>query len=103
MFEPIFYPAQAFGNELEFRVIEQAFLQARDEPEFDQPADLAKLAQETEVEYEVVLFAGPKVIEQFVNDEQHAVVGIFFVELSHHGGQIVLVAVHLIVCREGEG
>ena len=73
-----------------------------DEAEADQLADLADLPQEAQVEDQVVLLAGPQVVEQFVHDQEQPVVGVLLVELRHHVGQVVLVAVHLIVGGEGE-
>ena len=74
-----------------------------DEAEADQLADLADLPQEAEVEDEVVLLARSQVIEQLVHDEKQAVIGVLLAELRHHGGQVVLVAVHLVVGWEAEG
>ena len=103
LLEAVLHPAQALGDELELRVVEQALLQARNEAEADQLADLADLPQEAQVENQVVLFAGPQVVEQFVHDQEQPVVGVLLVELRHHVGQVVLVAVHLIVGGEVEG
>ena len=97
LLEAILHPAQAVGDELELRVVEQALLQARNEAEADQLADLADFPQEAQVEDEVVLFAGAEVVEQLVHDQEQPVVGIFLIELLHHAGQVVLVAVHLVV------
>ena len=57
LLEAVLHPAQALGDELELRVVEQALLQAGDEAEADQLADLADLPQEAKVEDEFVLLA----------------------------------------------
>ena len=103
LLEAILHPAQALGDELELRVVEQALLQARNEAEADQLADFAHLPQEAEVEDQIVLLAGPEIVEQFVHDQEQPVVGVLLVELRHHVRQVVLVAVHLVVGGKAEG
>jgi len=102
LLEPVLDPHQAGGDELELRVVEQALLQTGDEPEPDQLADLADLPEEAEVKDQVTLLAGLQVVEQLIHDEQETVVGVLLAELGHHGRQIILVAIHLIVGREAE-
>ena len=48
LLEAVLYPAQAFGDELELRVVEQALLQAGNEAEADQLADLADFPEEAQ-------------------------------------------------------
>lgn len=43
LIEAILHPAQALGDELELRVVEQAFLQTSNEAEANQLADFADL------------------------------------------------------------
>ena len=70
LIETILHPAQALGDELELRVVEQAFLQASDEAEADQLAHFADLPQKAQVENQVMLLSRAQVVEQFVHDQQ---------------------------------
>ena len=76
LLEAVLHPAQTLGDELELRVVEQALLQARNEAEADQLADLADLPQKAKVEDQIVLPARPEVVEQFVHDQEQPVVGV---------------------------
>ena len=49
-----------------------------------------------------MLLTGPQVVEQFIHNQEQPLIGILLVELHHHVRQVVLVAIHLIVCWEGE-
>ena len=57
LLETVARPAHGVGHKLEARAIEQQLLHAPDEAEASQPADLAQLAQEVEIEDEIMLLA----------------------------------------------
>ena len=103
LLEAVLHPRRLSATNWNFGLSNRLSCKPGDEAEADQLADLADLPQEAEVEDQVVLLAGPQVVEQFVHDEEQPVVRVLLVELRHHGGQVVLVAVHLVVGREAEG
>jgi hypothetical protein len=82
--EPVLHPAQAVCHVLEPAGVEDGLLDACHEAEAQMLGDLADLAQEGEIEDQVVVVAGAKVVEQLVDNQQHAVAGMHLREGGHH-------------------
>ena len=99
--EAILHAAQAVGDVLEAAAVEDRFLHAGDETEAQVLRDLADLAQERQVEDEVVIPAGAEIVEELVDDEKNAVVRVNLGERRHHFLKGRLVVGHLVGGREG--
>jgi hypothetical protein len=102
LLEPGPDPADVLGDELELRVVEEALLQPGDEPQPHVLAGLADFTEVVQIEDLVLVGSAPQVVEKLVNDQEQAVVGVLLVEEPHELGQVVLVALHLVVGREVE-
>ena len=100
--EAIANAAQAVGDELEARAVENGFLHACDETEARVLANLADLAQERQVIDEVTAFARAQVLKEFVDDEQQPLVRVLLRERLHHGFQGVFGIGDGVGCRELE-
>ena len=103
LLEAVLHPADAVGHEGEARAVEDGFLDTGDEAEPQVLADLADLAQEVEVEDQLLVLARAQVVEQLVHHQEQAVVGILLVEGGHHLLEGALVVGHLVRGREGVG
>ena len=103
LLEAVLHPAHAVGDEGEPRAVEDGFLHAGDEAEAQVLADLADLAQEVQVEDQLLILARAQVVEQLVHHQEQAVVGILLVEGGHHLFEGALVVGHLVRGREGVG
>ena len=79
------------------------FLHAGDEPEAEVLADLADLPEEAQVEDQLLVLAGPQVIQQLVHDQQQSVVRVLLLERGHHVFEGALVAGIVRCTRESEG
>ena len=75
LLEAVLHPADAVGHEGKARAVEDGFLDTGDEAEAQVLADLADLAQEVQVEDQLLVLAGAQVIEQLVHHQEQAVVG----------------------------
>ena len=77
LFETVpLHPPHRLGDELEARVVEQTLLYAGHEAEPRPRADLAYLAQEVEIENQLLLFTSAKEVEELIDDEQEPMVRI---------------------------
>ena len=90
LLEAVLDPPEGVGHELEPGIVEEALLDAGHEAEPRRPADLSHLAQEVQVEDERLLVACSQVVEQLVQHEQQALVGVGLLEGGHHRGERVL-------------
>ena len=100
LLEAVLHAPHGLGDELEARVVEEALLHAGHEAEPRARADLADLAQEVEVEDQLLLLAGAEEVEQLVDDEQQPMVRIDLLERPHHADEQVLVVRDLVRGRE---
>ena len=100
--EAIANAAQAVGDELEARAVENSFLHAGNEAEARVLANLADLAQERQVIDQVAAFARAQVFKEFVDDKQQALVWVLLRECVHHGFQGVFGIGDGVGCRELE-
>ena len=98
--EAVLHTAQAVGDVLETVAIKDGFLHAGHEAKAQVLGDFADLAQEREVQHQIVILAGPQVIEKLVHHQQHAVVGVNLGEHGHHLLERRFVVDHLVGCRE---
>lgn len=69
---------------LEAVAVEDGFLHTGHEPESQVLGDLANLAQERQVQHQVVVLTRTKVVEELVHHQQHAVVRVYLAERGHH-------------------
>jgi len=92
LLEAVLYPADAVGDKGEARAVENGFLDTGHEAETQILADLADLAEEVEVEDQLLILAGTQVVEQLVDHQQQAVFGKDLAELGHHVFEGPLVA-----------
>jgi len=103
LLEAVAHPAQLLGDEGKAGAVEERLLQATEEAEGRQRCHLAQLAQEAQVEDELALLARAQVVEQLVDDEEDAVVGVALLEGGDRGDDGILVVRHLVGRREREG
>ena len=92
LLEAVLHPADAVGDKSEARAVENGFLDTGHEAEAQVLADLADLAEEVEVEDQLLVLAGAQVVEQLVDHQQQAVFGEDLAELGHHVFEGPLVA-----------
>ena len=102
LLEAVLHPADAVGDEGEAGAVEDGLLHAGDEAEAEILADLADLAQEVEVEDQLLVPARAQVIQQLVHHQQQPVIGVDRVERGHHLLEGALAAGGLGGAREGE-
>ena len=96
LLETVLDPPQIVGDERESLAVEDRLLYAGDEAQPEVAARLAEFAQEVEVEDEVLVPSRAEVVQQFVDDEEQAVVGIQLVKRRHHFLEAALVVRHLV-------
>ena len=84
LLEAVLHPPQAVGHVLEAGAVEDRLLHAGDETEAQVLRDLAHLAQEVQVEDQLLVLPALEIVEQLVDDEQQPLVGVPFVERRHH-------------------
>ena len=84
LLEAVLHPADAVGDKGEARAIENGFLDTGHEAEAQVLADLADLAEEVEVEDQLLVLAGAQVVEQLVDHKQQSVFGEDLAKLGHH-------------------
>ena len=75
LLEAVLHAPQGVGDELEARLSNRLSCTPAMKRKRVLSADLADLAQEVEVEDQLLLFAGAQVVEQLVDDEQQTCVG----------------------------
>ena len=92
LLEAVLHPADAVGDKSEARAVENGFLDTGHEAEAQVLADLADLAEEVEVEDQLLVLAGAQVVEQLVDHQQQAVLREHLAELGHHVFEGPLVA-----------
>ncbi|OPY78412.1 MAG: hypothetical protein A4E70_02381 [Syntrophus sp. PtaU1.Bin005] len=84
LLEAVLHPADAVGDKGETRTVENGFLDASHEAEAQILADLANLAEEVEVEDQLLILAGAQVVEQLIDHQQQTMLGEDLAELGHH-------------------
>ena len=82
--EAILDAAHAAGHVREPVAVEDRLLHAGDEAEAQVLAHLAHLAQEVEVEHQLLVAAAPQVVEQLIHHQQQPLVRVPLVERRHH-------------------
>ena len=102
LLEAVLHPADAVGDEGEAGAVEDGLLHAGDEAEAEVLADLADLAQEVEVEDQLLVLARAQEIQQLVHHQQQPVIGVDRVERGHHLLEGALAAGGFGGAREGE-
>jgi len=102
LLEAVLHAPQRLGHELEVGALEEALLDAGDEAEAADPADLADLPQEVQIEDQVLAGLEPRaeVVEQLVEHEEQPLLRVLLLERLHHLEERVLVVGHLV--RGGE-
>ena len=103
LFETALYAANAVGDECEAGTVEEGLLHAGDEAESEVLADLADLAQEVEVEDQLLVPARPEEVQQLVHGQQQPVVRVRLVERRHHFLEDTLAAGDFGDARKLEG
>ena len=84
LLEAVLHAPQAVGHVVEAGAVEDRLLHAGDEPEAQVLGDLAHLAQEVQVEDELLVLPALEVVEQLVHHEQQPPLGVPGVERRHH-------------------
>ena len=102
LLEAVLHAADAVGDEGEAGAVEEGFLHAGDEAEPEVLAHLAELAQEVEVEDQLVVIARPQVVQQLVHDQQQPVIRVRPMERGHHLLEAPLAAGDFGDARKGE-
>ena len=85
---------------LEAVAVEDGFLHARHKAKAQVLGDLSDLTQERQIQHQIVILAGPQVVEKLIDHQQHAVVGMNLGERRHHLLERRLVVDHLVRRRE---
>ena len=84
LIEAILHPAQTVGHVREAEAVEDRLLHARHEAEAEVLAHFAHLAQEVQVEDQLLVSAALEVVEQLVHHQQQSLFGVLEVERGHH-------------------
>ena len=95
------HPLHRLGKEGEGGAVEERLLDARHKAEGGQFGHFAQLAQKAKVQVQPGGVLRPQIVEQFVDHQQQAVIGVFLVEEVHGLDQAALVLAHLVQPREG--
>jgi len=94
--EAVLHTAQAVGDVLETVAVKDGFLDAGHEAETQVLGDFTDLAQERQVQHQIVVLSGPQVVKKLVDNQQYAVVGVNLSERGHHLFKRRLVVDHLV-------
>ena len=103
LLEAVLHAADAVGGEGEAVAVENGFLHAGDEAEAEVLADFAHLAQEAEIEDQLVVVTRAQIVQQFVDDEQQTMVGVDGMKRRHCVLEGALAAGGFADAREGKG
>ena len=100
LLEAVLHPPHAVRHVGEAVAVEDRLLHAGDETEAEVLADFADLAQEVQVEDQLLIPAALEVVEQLVDHQQQAAVGMPRVERGHHLLERLLVVRDRVPRRE---
>jgi hypothetical protein len=103
LLESVLDPPDTIGHERESWAIENCLLDAGNETQAEVLTDLTDLAQEIEVENQLLVLACPEVVEQLIHYQKEPVVGILLVECTHHLLETALAVGDLIRGRKRIG
>ena len=84
LFEAVAHAPYALADEGEAVVVEDGLLDSGHEPESEVLADLANLAQEVEVEDDLLIVAAAQVVQEFVDHQQQTVIWMLREEGRQH-------------------